>query len=433
MRAGEGLFWLMRRRTTRARPPYLSDVRRLLLVRLDKLGDVVLTTPFLREIRRNLPDALITLVVRPMCFELVERCPYVNRVLVFDCHAGRDRGAQTRRRVQMMRMARSELWPRHFDLAIVPRWDTDLYDASFLAYWSGASWRAGFSESTTLPKKHQNAGFDRLFTQVFSGEARQHEVEHNLDVIRFLGGTVESDRLEVWTSPEDDAFAAAALKAVGGTSGPHVIAFGVGAGEPKNVWPLAHFGQLGSRLKATVGARIVVVGGPGEEPLGRELQRQLGTHVLNLTGAATLRQTAAVLRSCNLFVGNDSGQMHLAAAAGIPVVGVSCHPLDGSPIHEKSPARFGTWRVPSVGVQPETARNPCSEACTADAAHCILNVSVQEVEKAVKTLLQRTAGGPTAELSAGQDIQEVPAAKWTLSAAQRQTAQAPDRRIPKPA
>src|SRR5512141_888224 len=117
----------------------------MLVVRLDEIGDVVLMSAFLRELRRNASDASITLVVKPGTRELVERCPYVNEVLPFDWGAS-GRMATLRLRARAAAMARKELWPRRFDLALHPRWDADYYQASFLTYFSGAATRVGYSE-----------------------------------------------------------------------------------------------------------------------------------------------------------------------------------------------------------------------------------------------------------------------------------------------
>jgi len=134
-------------------------------------------------------------------------------------------------------------------------------------------------------------------------------------------------------------------------------------------------------------ARIVVIGGKGEEALGDEIVRELGHRGINTAGRTTLRQAAALMQRCALYVGNDTGPMHLAAAAGLRVVEISCHPRDGSRAHPQSPARFGPWRVPHAILQPHAPTAPCTNTCIAEAPHCILNVQVDSVKDAVERLL----------------------------------------------
>jgi ADP-heptose:LPS heptosyltransferase len=378
---GEPTFWLLGMRG-RTRKNDLSQVKRVLVVRLDEIGDVVLTTPFLRELRRNLPNAWITLVVKPAVHNLVELCPYANEVLTYDWSVSGSL-APLQRHWRVLRLAYCYLWSRHFDLAIVPRWDTDYYHATFVAYFSGAPWRVGHSANVNKHKQRLNRSFDRLLTHVLNDRTLRHEVEHNLDVIRFLGGTVQEQSLELWFGEEDEAFVEGVLKSQGVYPEDLLIAFAPGASAPRKMWPLPNFVEIGAWLKREYRARIVVVGGRGEEPLGQEIQRHLGDTAINVTGYTTLRQAGALLKGCHLYVGNCTGPLHLAAAAGVPVVEISCHPAGGSLLHANSPSRFGPWGVPHRVLQPEKALAPCREMCPATQAHCIRGVTVEQVKEAI--------------------------------------------------
>lgn len=360
----------------------LLQAERVLVVRLDEIGDVVMTTPFLRELRRNLPEAWITLVVKPQVHELVDICPYVNEVLTYNWEVN-GRHEALRRHWRAVRLAWCQLRQRRFDLAILPRWDADSYHGTFLLYFSGAARRIGYSEQVNAHKRRANQGFDLLLTHPLKEGDLKHEVQHNLDVIRYLGGQVLDDKLELWLSREDEAFAEQFLGEKRVEPDEMLVGLAPGAGAPKRIWPVDRFGELGLWLQQRYGARLLVVGGPGEEPLGKELERKIGSNVVNAVGRTTLRQTGALLKRCRIFVGNDAGPMHVAAAVGIPVVEVSCHPKSGSPWNANSPLRFGPWRVSHKVLQPQLARHPCLRECIAQHAHCILNVTVEEVKSAI--------------------------------------------------
>jgi lipopolysaccharide heptosyltransferase II len=383
--AGEPTFWLLGMRG-RKRKNDLSQVKRVLVVRLDQIGDVVLTTPFLRELRRNLPNAWITLVVKPAVHNLVELCPYANEVLTYDWSVSGSL-APLQRHWRALRLAYCYLWSRHFDLAIVPRWDADYYHARFVAYFSGARWRVGHSANVNEHKQRLNRSFDRLLTHVLNDKTLRHEVEHNLDVIRFLGGTVQEQRLELWIGEVDEAFVERVLQSHGIYPEDLLVAFGPGARAPQRMWPFPNFVEIGAWLKREYHARIVLVGGRGEEPLGREIQRQLGDTAINVMGYTTLRQAGALLKRCHLYIGNDTGPLHLAAAAGVPVVEISCHPVGGSLLHSHSPSRFAPWGGPHRVFQPEKALAPCREMCAATQAHCIRGVTVEQVKEAIEARL----------------------------------------------
>ena len=104
----------------------LRRVRQVLVVRTDEIDDVVMSTPFLRELRRLLPAAWITLLVKPAVYNLVERCPYVHEVLTFDWSGSRYL-EPFQRRWRALVLAHRHLWPGQFDMAILPRWDADYY------------------------------------------------------------------------------------------------------------------------------------------------------------------------------------------------------------------------------------------------------------------------------------------------------------------
>lgn len=378
---GDLLLWLIGRQA-KEQENNLSRAKHILVVRLDEIGDVVMSTPFLRELRRNLPGAWITLIVKPALYNLVELCPYINEVLTYNWNTNKYLSA-FRKNCRALKLARQHLWRRSFDLAIVPRWDVDGYHATFIAYVSGAPWRVGYSENVIDHKRRLNKGFDRLFTHVLHDNRLKHEVEHNLDVIRFLGGQVQDNRLEFWLSEADKAFADQFLMKNRVNPGDLLISLALGAGAPKRIWPIQRFAQIGLWLRNEYGARILVVGGPGEEVLAEELELKMGSCIVNATSKTTLRQAAALLKRCQLFIGNDAGPMHLAAAVDVPVIEISCHPKNGSPFHPNSPQRFRPWGVFYRVLQPESPQAPCINECASIQPHCILRLTVEQVKQAV--------------------------------------------------
>ncbi len=383
------LFYREKRKFSRDRPAALLRAKRILVLRLDKIGDVVMTSAFLRELRRNAPDARITLVVNPQVYTLVEYCPYVNEVLTFD-RASVLESSQIRRHIHGLRYALRHLWERSFDLTVLPRWDVDFYHENYLAYYSGAPWRVAHTERTTPSKSQLNAGEDRLFTHVIEDYTLQHEVAHNLNVIRFLGGNIRERHLELWTTPEDESFVETFLQSQRWRRNAPLIGLGIGAGDPKRIWPLEKYIEVARWLHEQYHAEVLVVGTADEQSRGHHLAEQCGEWVINAIGRSDLRQTGALLKWCALFIGNDSGPMHMAVAAGIPVVEISAHPGDGAPDHYNSPVRFGPWQVPQRILQPESTLDPCIDACNAATPHCIRLITVQQVQEAVRSLM--TAG-----------------------------------------
>ena len=373
---GEPFFFLMGMR--RGAKQEMGSARRILVVKLDEIGDAVMLTPFVRELRAGMPQAWITIVVKPQLKELWDTCPYVDEVIAFYRQAGL---SSLRGQLSALSFAGKKLWKKRFDLAIVPRCGPDYYYASYVAYLSGAQTRLGCGSNAS---RGADFNFDVLYTELLdSGGALRHEVEKNLEFLKPLHANVNTKDPELWLADEDIAFADAAF----GAGGRLAISYGIGASSDKRVWPVGNFLELSSRLRKDREVSIIILGGQKERASGEVLKKELGDIVINLAGKTTLRQAAAVLRKCRVYAGNDSGLMHMAAAVGTPVVEISCHPENGSADHYNSPSRFGPWGVRQRVLQPERAIAPCAGACVAEQAHCIENVSVDAVMKAVLELV----------------------------------------------
>ena len=284
----------------------LAQVERVLVIRLDEIGDVVISTPLLRELRRNLPKARISLLVNSVTYNLVEHCPYVDEILnsgpvaVGGIHV-------IKVPIRSLRVAAQRLWSRRFDLAIIPRWDEDVHQATFTGYFSGAPLRLGYSEKVNPRKSWHNKGHDRLLTHAIVDTSVKHELEHNLDILKFLGGKVEEAALELWDTERDNEFAEKTLREASVEPGKTLIAFCPGAAALKRTWPVSGFFELGRWLQKRYNAHIVVIGGPNDRNLGRELYLKIGDGITDVTGRATLRQTYSLLKRAHLYVGGDTG------------------------------------------------------------------------------------------------------------------------------
>lgn len=376
----------VRRSLSSDRWSHLGKVNSILVIRLDAIGDVLMTGPFLRELRRAFPKAKISLILGPDTANLVETCPHIDRVLTNRVLTDRFPPV-TRwwhpmsRRFVALSFARRHLWPARYDMAVVPRWGEDPYDASILALLSGAPCRVGYSARRLI----KNGAYDRFYTLVVDDRSVKHEVERNLHLLSELQKDFHDDALELWLSHEDERVANQVLASWDGES---LVALSPGAGSPRRIWAIERYVEVG-RWLVDRGARLVVVGGPGDEGRGEQLRR-IGGDVIDLTNRATVRETAAVLAHCSLFCGNDSGPMHLAAAVRVPIVEVSCHPVSGDDLHPNSPKRFGPWGVPNRVVQPEMPKDDCAAGCRFEVPHCILNVRVDSVIAALESLRVET-------------------------------------------
>jgi ADP-heptose:LPS heptosyltransferase len=367
-----------------------AQLRSVVVVRPDELGDLVMTSPFLRELRRALPEARITLVVKPELAELVAACPYVDAILTYPVSAPKWQRPFVLP-LRAMRMARRLLRPLEPDLVVLPRWDGDQCYATFLAYWSGARWVVGHSEGVTDYKRTINRGFDRLLTHPIGDRTVRHEVERSLEPLAVLGRTPVEDRLELWTVPSDRVFADRLLADAGVQPDDRLVALSPGAGHSVlKQWPLEHFVELATRLAEAPDTRLVLVGAGADVPLTRQIAAAVGDRAIDTAGRTTIGQAAALLERSALCISNDTGPMHVAAAAGVPVVA-----LFGASNYR----RFGPWK----GHRVLTLDLPCSPAmgvasidrcrsCLFDRPRCMHELSVDSVAQVASAALRMAPG-----------------------------------------
>jgi heptosyltransferase II len=270
------------------------------------MGDTIVAIPLLRAARVAFPEACITLLTGSGAAVALENCPFVDRVLTYSPH---DR--------------KFNYWTVYNALtADGERPDLCLvadrsFRSAYMALHIGGRVRAGFAS--------EGRGF--LLTHPVPYRTDAPETDCCLDIIRAVAPEGK-DREPYDATPElfltgEERQRGARLLAEREADGPVLVGFQPGASYDAKQWVPARFGAVASAL-AQEGAGIVLLGhGEGEEQAAREMRQALrGVSVVDLTGQTSLRETMAVLSHLSLFVGNDTGVNHLAAAVGVPTLGL---------------------------------------------------------------------------------------------------------------
>ena len=364
-----------------------SSVQRILVVRLDEIGDMVLISPFLRELRRNYPEAEITLVVKPVVYNLVELCPYVNYIKTFE-RPSSGRGMFFRILWAAKRFASNELIGE-YDLAIVPRFDTDAsYGAGLVAFFSKAKRRIGF-ESTVTPNKFiSDRGYDCLYTEfVQVNPGIVHEVERDLDVIRYLGGDIKENDLELWLD-EADRIKADSMLARSTSNDTLILIVLLSAGGRRKEWDVENFIEVVKRLQHLFSIQSVLLGaGEPADKYGRKFQDEI-PDCLNLINKCTLRESFEIMKQSQLILGCDTGPMHIAAVAGMHGVALYLGKVEWTDDGLDTPERFGPWKSNITIMQPDKLLPGCEHGCIKPYAHCINQIRVEDVVKSMEKIIE---------------------------------------------
>jgi len=337
--------------------------KRILVLRYRFIGDTILTVPFLRNLRRAEPEAYIAWVVAPGSAEVIKGIPYVDELIYWDpvtIHAD-SRG--THRTWKEKWGFIRELRARHFDKVYVLKRSLS---SAIMALLSGASERIGFATE----------GRGLLLSKRVPYRTDLHEVENFLAVLRADGIEVTDNFLECWTTPEEDASAQGFIADAGLPAGKPLVAIHPFAANPQRGWPLEEFAALAA-LMSGHGYTPLLLGAPGDRSDFDAAQVLFGTGVVDLVGKCSIRVTMALLKRCSLFFGNDSGIMHLAAAAGIPLVAL---------FGPQSPVKFGPWSEQAAVIYKKFNCSPCRQKfftecdpSTRQRPACIEAITVDEV------------------------------------------------------
>lgn len=320
-----------------------------------------MTTPAMGAVRASFPGASITVAGPPAVAEIFSPHPHCDRVLVFN-KKGRHRGMRG-----LWRFAK-DLRRERFDLAVLFQ---NAFEAAAMAFLARIPIRLGYgTDGRGLLLTH---GVD-----VGPGERLLHHTDYYVSMLERAGIGGGSGRLRLECTEAEKDYARRLLSAHRFWVG---INPGAAYGSAKR-WLPERFAEVADTLARRLDAGILITGGPGEEDIGRDIESALGSPCLNLAGRTTVRQLMAVIERCGLFVTNDSGPMHVAAALGAPIVALfgSTDPGTTSPLGDN--VRIVRGSVPCA---------PClKRSCPTDHA-CMEAITADHVLEAAESLRLRSA------------------------------------------
>ncbi|MEJ7713063.1 MAG: glycosyltransferase family 9 protein [Pyrinomonadaceae bacterium] len=282
----------------------------ILVIDFGQLGDVVLSLPALAAIRNKFPRARITVAVGKPGAAVVELSACANEVIVVDRVGLRD-GPKLLSIARLITLTR-EVRSRRFDLVIDLH---SLTETNLLGYFSGASSR--------LFARRPGRSLDFLASPHLRPpieDRSKHAIDRYLDVLKpfDIHDTWRVPRLK--SRPEDDHAIEKILVKENLLSGDTLlVGLNPGAGHESRRWPLARFGELAERLRRNDNVRVLIFAGPEERALVHEMRSVFGKSAIILD-KLTIPQLAAAQARLAVFVSNDTGPMHIAAAVGTPVV-----------------------------------------------------------------------------------------------------------------
>jgi ADP-heptose:LPS heptosyltransferase len=303
-----------------------ASIRSILVVRQhDQLGDFLLSLPAVRALRRTFTEARIGLVVREYFGDIALLVPDVDEVIVFRERLSRWTWKSARAFIGALR--------RDWDLAVVLNTVSHSLTSDLLAHASGARTVLG-TEERVFRGARRNFLYNLLAPQ---SPPLTHQAEKNLAIVRTIGAESVDGAPSLRFSQAELESAALELEKLGLDRARPAIGVHLGAGKAANRWPVERFAELAGSLAGGQGIQTIVFWGPQEEDLHARFASAVTGPVVG-AGHPPLRKLAAYSRLCRAFVSGDTGIMHLASAAGVPVVALF------------GPTDPAQWKPPGAGV-----------------------------------------------------------------------------------
>lgn len=339
-----------------------ASPRKVLLIRPRRIGDIVMTTPAVAALKRARPDTSLTYVVEESFRRLIEGNPDIDEVIPIPPHQSLISFAR------LIRRLRREKYDLAIDFHGGPR-------ASRLAWLSGAKLKVGYE------LKHKEFCYDIRIPRSREG-APIHSVENHLNLIRAAGIDVQEPwpRLTLPPAEKEEGERIDRLWAEQKLDSSKVVVLHIGAGNEFRDWGRQNLVALAARLAGMPGIRVLLVGSRQDAPRAEEIRTESRESVLSLAGRLNLIELREVIERSALFIGPDSGPMHIAAATSTPIVALFGPNLS---------AYNSPWKAKATIIEKTLGCRPCKQRkCLTRDFRCLRSITVDEVLQACLPHLQ---------------------------------------------
>ena len=335
----------------------MPNHERILIVRPDRIGDVVLSTPLIRALRKRFPAAHLAEMVRPYTADILAKNPHLDEVLI-------DNPAVDGFRAQVSALRR-----RRFDTALML---LPSERHSWMLFWAGIRTRIAVGS-----KIYHRLTFARTVSRRKYIPLR-HEADYCLDLGRAIGAGDDGLDTEVFLT---DSERSTGLQLLGGKDDRTLVGIHPGSGRSSPNWRVAHYAELAARLIEHDNVHVVLTGSPDERTLAHAFKELDAGRVIDLVGRTSLRETMAVISHLSVLVSASTGTMHIAAALNIPTVSLFC------PLPACSPRLWGPRGNRSQVVLPPEGY--CQTQCPGDPHICEFEegITVDTIHREVLSMI----------------------------------------------
>ena len=344
------------------------DYKRILLIRTDRIGDVLLTTPAIEAVRERFPLAHIAMMVRPYAKDIVNGNPYIDEVIIYDKYR------EHKSFIKTFQFS-GTLKKKNFDLAVIFH-PTNRTHA--IAYLAAIPRRIGY--------KYKFSGLLTDTVLYTKDQGLRHESDYVFDVLKPLGIINQKNKkLFMPVKPESESSVNLIMFSAGIAEHDKIVIMHPGASCDSKTWPAERFAQLADKLSDEFKAKIIITAGNEKRDMdcAKFMRDKMRASAVFLAGKLTISELASCIKKAVIFISNDSGPVHIACALGIPSIVIFGRAQKGL-----SPKRWGPIGEKDIVLHKDAG---CAEKCLAHNCRknfeCLKAVSVDEVFKPASEIL----------------------------------------------
>ena len=334
-------------------------------MRLDRIGDVLLSTPVIKALRDACPECYLAFMVTPYAKDIVDGNPFLDEVIVYD------RQKYGNGMLGNIKFALF-LAKKRFDAAVILHPTSRTHVITAMA---GIPRRIGYDKKMgwLLTKRVPHTKQLGL----------RHETDYALDILRYLGISQASGKMYMPVKEESerrarDMFAGAGI---GGTD--TVVVVNPGASCPSKRWRPENFAKAADAISKNCQARIVIISDDKDRTFAGKVAESMKAKALDLSGKTTVSDLASILKRAKLFISNDSGPVHIACAVGTPVVAIF-----GRSDRGLSPQRWGPSGARDIALHKYVGCEVCLAHNCKKGFACLEAITPDEVAKAAEKILK---------------------------------------------
>lgn len=342
-------------------------MKKILVVRYRFIGDMILTIPFLRNLRYAYPDAQIDMLVSPNSGEVIEDCPYVNNFIYFDTTRKHKYENGKGKKKSFWHYVK-ELRKEKYDKAYVLKRSLS---SALLCFFAGIKERIGYDTE----------GRSFLLTKKVKYDTQKHESLCFLDVLKAENNEIKDTYLENWINKENKNNVAKLFEENNLNNNLTKVVVHATATNPGKVWDINNFARIIEYLSNEKNSQVIFIGAPSDKEIYEQINyvQELKIKPVNFCGKVSIKDSLALLKEVDFIIGNDSGNLHMAASMGTKVIGIY------------GPMPFEKWKAlgeNNILIHADLDCMPCGLKGNCEKNHaCLKSITIETVKKAIDNFI----------------------------------------------